>query len=404
MRPALQEHLAKLGVAVTPENFLSICDEMLLEASEGNLCAHRADEGSIWLLDQEKQHLVVAYNSGPNTEKIMGFKQPLTKGIVSLVVASEHAFVENQVYKNAKHSKTLDKKLHKTTYAMIAVPLYFLNEVRGVISCVQLLDVVVRRRPGGATGETPAGFRAAPVERHPDDGGGGEGLDRLSASRHGCRMEPPVTPEPGPFRLDEARRALEKGTGKGVRIAVIDSGVEIDHPALPGLTLVDDLHVVDAGVQIEVKPGDGSDVYGHGTAVAGVIRRIAPDAQIGSIRVLGANLGSRTVIIREGVRQAIDRGYHILNCSFGCGLSEHIFQYKEWIDEAYLKGIHVVSACNNYDFTTPEWPGYFPSVVTVNMARFDEDQTFFYKPGHLVEFAARGVDVTLPWNNHLPRR
>lgn len=200
--------------------------------------------------------------------------------------------------------------------------------------------------------------------------------------------------------MEEARRALEKGTGKGVKIAVIDSGIEVDHPDLPGLTLLDDLHVIDAGVQIEVKPGDGTDVYGHGTAVTGVIRRIAPDAQIGSIRVLGANLGSRTVIIREGVRQAIDRGYHVLNCSFGCGLKDHIFQYKEWIDEAYLKGIHIVSACNNYDFTTPEWPGYFPSVVTTNMARFDEDHTFFYKPGHLVEFAARGVDVTLPWNGH----
>lgn len=212
-------------------------------------------------------------------------------------------------------------------------------------------------------------------------------------------MEPTLTQDPSPFRLEEARQALKEGTGKGVRIAVIDSGVEIDHPALAGLTLVDDLHVVDAGVQIEVKPGDGTDVFGHGTAVSAVIRRIAPDAQIGSIRVLGANLGSRTVIIREGVRQAIDRGYHVLNCSFGCGLSEHIFQYKEWIDEAYLKGIHIVSACNNYDFTTPEWPGYFPSVVTVNMAKSDDDHTFFYKPGHLVEFAARGVDVTLPWNN-----
>jgi subtilisin family serine protease len=205
--------------------------------------------------------------------------------------------------------------------------------------------------------------------------------------------------DPGPFRMDEARRALEKGTGKGVRVAVIDSGVEINHPALAGLTLLHDLQVVDAGVQIEVKAGEGIDVFGHGTAVASVIRRIAPDAEIGSFRVLGANLGSRTVIIREGVRQAIDHGYRVLNCSFGCGLSEHIFQYKEWIDEAYLKGIHIVSACNNYDFTTPEWPGYFPSVVTVNMARFDEDHTFFYKPGHLVEFAARGVDVTLPWNN-----
>ena len=158
LRPALQEHLAKLGAAVTPDNFLSVCDEMLLKLLKETFARISADEGSIWLLDQGKEHLVVAYNSGPNTEKIMGFKQPVTKGIVSLVVASEHAFVENQVYKNAKHSATLDKKLHKTTYAMIAVPLYFLNEVRGVISCVQLLDVVVHEGQAAPKGETPAGF------------------------------------------------------------------------------------------------------------------------------------------------------------------------------------------------------------------------------------------------------
>ncbi len=212
-------------------------------------------------------------------------------------------------------------------------------------------------------------------------------------------MESALSSDSSPFPLDQARQALADGTGEGVRIAVIDSGIEIDHPDLVGISLKDDLHVVDGGVQIEVKQGDGTDIYGHGTAVAGVIRRLAPGAEIGSIRVLGENLGSRTVIIREGVRQAIDRGYQILNCSFGCGLSEHIFQYKEWIDEAYLKGIHVVAACNNYDFTTPEWPGYFPSVITVNMARTDDDHSFFYKPGHLVEFAARGVEVKLPWNH-----
>ena len=158
LRPALQEYLAKLGAAITPENFLSICDEMVRKLLTDTFARIAADEGSIWLLDAEKQHLVVAYNSGPNTEKIMGFKQPVSQGIVSLVVASEHAFVENQVYKNAKHSATLDKKLHKTTYAMIAVPLYFLNEVRGVISCVQLLDVTVQGGEAAATGETPSGF------------------------------------------------------------------------------------------------------------------------------------------------------------------------------------------------------------------------------------------------------
>jgi subtilisin family serine protease len=201
------------------------------------------------------------------------------------------------------------------------------------------------------------------------------------------------------FRLDEVRQALAHGTGKGVRIAIIDSGIEVDHPDLGGLRLLDDLHVIDGGVQIEVKPGDGSDVFGHGTAIAAVIQRIAPEAELGSIRVLNETLGSRTAIIREGVRQAIDRGYHILNCSFGCGLEQHVFQYKEWIDEAYLKGIHIVAACNNDDFTRPEWPGYFPSVVTVNMARV-EDGTIYYKPGNLVEFAARGVNIELPWNHH----
>lgn len=206
-----------------------------------------------------------------------------------------------------------------------------------------------------------------------------------------------------PLKLEEARQALTNGTGKGVRIAVLDSGIEIDHPELVGLELIDDLHVVDSGIQIEVRSGDGTDIFGHGTAVAGVIRRIAPEAKIGSIRVLGESLVSRTVIIREGIRQAIDRGYRILNCSFGCGLADHIFQYKEWIDEAYLNGIHIVSACNNLDFRRPEWPGYFPTVITVNMAELDDEGTFFYKSGHLVEFFARGVDITLPWNHHLTK-
>jgi len=206
-----------------------------------------------------------------------------------------------------------------------------------------------------------------------------------------------------PLRLEEARQALTNGTGKGVRIAVLDSGIEIDHPELVGLELIDDLHVIDSGIQIEVRSGDGTDIFGHGTAVAGVIRHIAPDGEIGSIRVLGESLVSRTVIIREGIRQAIDRGYRILNCSFGCGLADHIFQYKEWIDEAYLNGIHIVSACNNLDFRRPEWPGYFPTVITVNMAQLDDEGTFFYKSGHLVEFFARGVDITLPWNHHLTK-
>ena len=204
-------------------------------------------------------------------------------------------------------------------------------------------------------------------------------------------MKPWITPE-------EAAEAIRRGRGRGVRIAVLDSGIEASHPALGGLDLVDDIAIVEDGMKLKVIPGEGRDLFGHGTAVAGIIHRAAPEAEIGSIRVLGEALSSRTAIILEGARQAIERGYHILNCSLGCGVLEHVLKYKAWVDEAYLKGVHVVAACNNSDSGRPEWPGFFTSVLTVNMARTEDLQEVYYKPGHLVEFAARGVDVEVPWS------
>jgi subtilisin len=182
-----------------------------------------------------------------------------------------------------------------------------------------------------------------------------------------------------------------------VRVAVLDSGVEVDHPALEGLRLADDIAIVPEGLKLQVVAGEGRDVYGHGTAIASIIREVAPEAEIGSIRVLGGDLLSRTAIILEGARQAIERGYQIINCSFGCGIPDHVLKYKTWVDEAYLKDVHIVAACNNNDFGRPEWPGFFSSVLTVNMARAAHGSEIYYKPGHLVEFAAPGVDVEVPW-------
>ncbi|MEA3213028.1 MAG: hypothetical protein QOE70_6085 [Chthoniobacter sp.] len=199
-----------------------------------------------------------------------------------------------------------------------------------------------------------------------------------------------ITPE-------EAWLAINRGRGRGVRVAILDSGIEVGHPALRGLELVDDIAVVEDGMMLKVVPGEGRDVYGHGTAVAGILRQTAPEVEIGSIRVLGESLSARTAIILEGARQAIERGYHILNCSLGCGVLEHVLKYKSWVDEAYLKGVHVVAACNNQDSGRAEWPGFFSSVLTVNMAAIESDRDVYYRPGSLVEFAARGVDVEVPW-------
>src|SRR5205085_5626613 len=182
------------------------------------------------------------------------------------------------------------------------------------------------------------------------------------------------------------------------------SGIEITHPAFEGRPLCDDLAIVEDGCRLKVVPGEGRDLFGHGTAVAGIIHEVAPEAEIGSIRVLGESLSARTAIVLEGARQAIERGYHILNCSLGCSIPEHVLKYKSWVDEAYLRGVHVVAACNNHDFARPEWPGFFSSVLTVNMARTEQDGEIYYRPGQLVEFAARGIDVEVPWSGGLRKK
>ena len=158
LRTPLKERLQKMADLITPENFPS-----LLDFHGGNLlrdvfAAVRADEGSIWILDRSQEYLVVSYASGPHAGDIMGFKQPLSAGIVSASFISEQGFAENEVYRHELHSGLLDEKLHVTTYAMIVAPFYILNACRGVISCVQLINV--RREDGHSVPvtEAPSGF------------------------------------------------------------------------------------------------------------------------------------------------------------------------------------------------------------------------------------------------------
>ena len=192
-------------------------------------------------------------------------------------------------------------------------------------------------------------------------------------------------------------QAMRNGSGKGVKIAIIDSGIELSHPALEGLKLADDLAITHYGVSVNVTENNGVDLYGHGTAIAHIVRQIAPEAEIGSFRVLGENLRSKGVMIRKGVELAFKQGYNILNCSFGCrGEARFILPYKEWVDDAYLRGIHIVSACNNNDFRRPEWPGHFSSVITVNHCLLDPEKMYRI-PNSLVEFAACGEKLRLPW-------
>ena len=158
VRPALQEYLRRVGQNITPEEFPKLIDSVIFDLLSDYFGRVGAHEGSIWILDASREFLVNAYNSGPNASKIVGFRQPIREGIVSMVLATEQGFVENEVYRNENHSKLLDNQLGVVTYAMIAVPFYFLSDCRGVISCVQLSQVKKERGQLIPLEPSPAGF------------------------------------------------------------------------------------------------------------------------------------------------------------------------------------------------------------------------------------------------------
>jgi len=97
-----------------------------------------ADELSVWILDETREALVVVFNSGPKAEGFVGFRQPLTRGIVSMVVRSEQPFADNAVRSNTSHDKTVDNSLAQRTDAMLVCPFYAAGRIRGVISAVRL--------------------------------------------------------------------------------------------------------------------------------------------------------------------------------------------------------------------------------------------------------------------------
>jgi subtilisin family serine protease len=185
-------------------------------------------------------------------------------------------------------------------------------------------------------------------------------------------------------------------TGKGVKVAVIDSGVENDHPAvgsLAGGAVV----VADADVPrgVRVIEGPHDDLFGHGTACAAIIRHAAPEADIYSVRVLGERLTGRGLVFAEGLRWAIDHGMRVVNLSLSTSRPDYYGLFHELADEAYFKGTMLVCAVNNV--RGPSYPSQYASVFSVAAHDGTDPFGFDYNPAPPVEFGAPGIDLEVAW-------
>lgn len=185
-------------------------------------------------------------------------------------------------------------------------------------------------------------------------------------------------------------------TGAGIRVGIIDSGLEVDHPRLAG-RVVESVAVELDDDEPTVVPDDGKDLYGHATACGGIIVEMAPQVELISIRVLGADLRGKGTAFAAGLEWAIDQGIDVLNLSLS-SKSETLFPvFHDLVDRAYFRRVVLVSAANNVQAAS--YPSLFSSVLSVAAHGEPDPLRLYYNPAPPVEFGAWGVDVPMAWKD-----
>ena len=181
-------------------------------------------------------------------------------------------------------------------------------------------------------------------------------------------------------------------SGSGVKVAVIDSGIDASHPAVGGVSGYVAITQGEGGLAHETEPH--ADSFGHGTACAGIVRALAPDCELYSVKVLG-RLGGRGEIFAAGLRWAIENGMHVCNLSLGTTKKDFFAVLHELVDLAYFRNVVLVTAANNMPI--PSFPSMYSSVISVASHDIKDDDLFYYNPAPPVEFGALGIDVRVAW-------
>jgi subtilisin len=190
-------------------------------------------------------------------------------------------------------------------------------------------------------------------------------------------------------------------TGRGARVCILDSGVEADHPRVGP---VQASYIVqeqpDRGC--EIIPAEPGDLSGHGTACASVVRSIAPDCEIHSIRVLGHGLAGSGEALLAGLRWAVEHGFDVINMSISTTRRKFVDTLRTLADEAYFHRSVLVASAHN--LPVESFPWRFSSVISVGSHDTGDPGQFFYNPSPPVEFFAHGVNVEVAWPGGGTRR
>ncbi|MFP1627670.1 S8 family serine peptidase [Streptomyces sp. 5K101] len=196
-----------------------------------------------------------------------------------------------------------------------------------------------------------------------------------------------------------AEELWQVSTGKGIKVAVIDTGVNPDVPSLKGQVL--------KGLDATEADGEETDDYtGHGTTMAelivgtgkgGGLRGVAPGAQVIPFRVSDSDFQNKHKVNgqdqADAIRAAADSDAQIISMSFGSPYSD--MATRQATKYAHSKGkLFFASAGNNAkESNAPEYPAGYPDVVGVASADQKGTVSDYSQHGDNIDLAAPGNDI-----------
>ena len=189
-------------------------------------------------------------------------------------------------------------------------------------------------------------------------------------------------------------KAWDLSTGSSpVTIAIVDSGVDADHPDLSSKLI--------GGYNTINNTTSTNDDNGHGTHVAGIaagimdnskgIAGIAVNSKIMPVKAMDSSGSGSIMDIAEGITWAADHGAKVINLSLGGPYYTQTLQ--DAIDYAYAKGCLVIAAAGNDNSSSPSYPAAHNHVVAVSATDENNNKAWFSNYGTYVDIAAPGTNI-----------
>jgi subtilisin family serine protease len=319
---------------------------------------------SLAVVEADGRSLRYVAASGRGAAAIIGTRLAVSTGIAGYVAASGQALEVGDVRDDPRFAADVAERTGFVPQSLLVLPLMGADdEVTAVLS---ILDRAAEALPAWTETFLPGRLGPAPH------------LDLAGVDR--------------PW-------AFGDGSGRGVRVAIVDSGIDATHPLvgpIQGGVVVQHDPGAETGVRYE--EGAHDDVYGHGTACAAIVRELAPECELYSVRVLGERLTGKAGIFAYGLDWCIEHGMDVVNLSLSTTNHEWFATFHDLCDQATYGRVLLVSALANE--RKPSYPSEFSSVFSVAATPTADRSQWWCNPEPPAEWGAAGLDVDVAWQDH----